>query len=640
MATGIEIAGLVLAALPLAVETIKFYVKGAETMKEMRHHLPVLKEFERELDMEHAKFVDTCYHLLGNTVAPKDLSSLMGDPGGDLWEAESLQAKIRSRLPSHSIEPFLKAIEAMKTVVDELNEKFGVDKSTSSKRALKRLRKKFTLVVLKNHRDEQLSRIRRINHDLDKLVNGGRQWFDQTSTARDGSTTTRYNRIRSHATALYTVLNEKLQTPHCTCPSSHDINLQLETRRGETFGPREPDPRLRFKFIFSFGPGLDDVPSNWRKLELEHLAEKHQSGPPNEVVVNPDGDQDCRYSSIPTKNSISTVKDAVKHTGQGLPSPTAVEERNNVTSPPERSKRVRFLGISTAVVKKALGFSLSPKRTPSPLNAADCSDECTDDLARTEISAPEKPEILRTDIIRDFCFTIQEAKCAQSDLGVLIDGMRKMHRVWLPTGPSLLSQPATTVTLETLLSKRPPPARKERLMLGIKLASSVVQLHGTGWLSEGWSNKDIIFLCDESVVDNNLKALIEQPLVRRSLHPLHPSDSAQRSGSRVVRCNRTLLSLGIVLLELWFWEKLEDLHKRREGGGGTTGNTDTGAYAIADGLIPKLYDDALNIYGDAVRRCIRGLDHREITLENDDYKKEVCRVVIRPLEEHLALFCS
>lgn len=130
MATGIEIAGLVLAALPLAVETIKFYVKGAETMKEMRHHLPVLKEFERELDMEHAKFVDTCYHLLGNTVAPKDLSSLMGDPGGDLWEAESLQAKIRSRLPSHSIEPFLKAIEAMKTVVDELNEKFGVDKST------------------------------------------------------------------------------------------------------------------------------------------------------------------------------------------------------------------------------------------------------------------------------------------------------------------------------------------------------------------------------------------------------------------------------------------------------------------------------------------------------------------------------
>lgn len=283
---------------------------------------------------------------------------------------------------------------------------------------------------------------------------------------------------------------------------------------------------------------------------------------------------------------------------------------------------------------QALRFERSPTRSLSLVTTACCSSDGTSEVSQNK-PAPEKSEIDRADIIQNFCFTIQKAKCAHSCLGVLIDEMNKKHYVWLPSGQSLLSHSATTVTLETLLSRQR-PSRKERLALGVKLASSVVQLHGTGWLSEGWCNRDIVFLCDSA---DSTKALIEAPLVRRRLGSALTSNSVERSGSQVVRCNRTLLSLGIVLLELWFWEKLEDIHRSCYGDGVPTSTTDTGAYVIADELITHLYNDALENYGDAVRRCIRGLDHRETDLEKDDYKREVCEKIIGPLEENLAHFC-
>ena len=93
-------------------------------------------------------------------------------------------------------------------------------------------------------------------------------------------------------------------------------------------------------------------------------------------------------------------------------------------------------------------------------------------------------------------------------------------------------------------------------------------------------------------------------------------------------------------MELWFWKRLEDLHEDTDAGSAITDLTDTRAHAAAAARINELYDDAGERYSDAVRRCIFGLDHRELNLESDDFKREVCQKVIGPLEENLAFFCS
>jgi len=60
MVTGIESAGLVLAAFPLAMEGLRIYANGARTVKNMMRHELILTQFCGELTMEQTKYGDPC----------------------------------------------------------------------------------------------------------------------------------------------------------------------------------------------------------------------------------------------------------------------------------------------------------------------------------------------------------------------------------------------------------------------------------------------------------------------------------------------------------------------------------------------------------------------------------------------------
>jgi hypothetical protein len=70
-----------------------------------------------------------------------------------------------------------------------------------------------------------------------------------------------------------------------------------------------------------------------------------------------------------------------------------------------------------------------------------------------------------------------------------------------------------------------------------------MQLYDSEWLCEDWTSEDILFL-DGGV-------LIDKPLVR-SCFPADSSVSTPKTKSRLIRRNKSLLSLGIALLELWY----------------------------------------------------------------------------------------
>lgn len=136
--------------------------------------------------------------------------------------------------------------------------------------------KRFSLTLLKTYRDEQLVRIRNLNHDLDKLVNGSvRPAISKPSSKSDSAAASRYYKsVRDHAMSLYGVLKEKFQAPICVCDLVHDANLQLEVRRAGIESYNQPLPPLRFKFIFSFDSSCPDkpVPWNWREIEMEQIS--------------------------------------------------------------------------------------------------------------------------------------------------------------------------------------------------------------------------------------------------------------------------------------------------------------------------------------------------------------------------------
>jgi len=315
------------------------------------------------------------------------------------------------------------------------------------------------------------------------------------------------------------------------------------------------------------------------------------------------------------------------------------------------------ISISKKKSKKLSSQNPSPQPPPELLTPAAEHDQTVDLnlLADNREPIPSgsqallSPATTQLQIIKNLCSTIKDLEVNSSYyyLGILNDDkLQRKHRVWLPRVNTTTPTPqptGETTSLQSLLSNssQSPPSRKDRLQLGVKLASSVMQLHDTAWLDESWGKDDIIFplaILESVDRDDTPKPLLNKPLVRQIFKSIVNASTTAKYVS-VVHCNKSLFSLGIILIELLFWKTIEDMQSPEESSSKNLADS-TADYLTAIRLIDSIYDDAGTSYGDAVRRCIKGLDLRETNLESDDFKNEVYSKVLYPLEENLKTFCN
>lgn len=235
-------------------------------------------------------------------------------------------------------------------------------------------------------------------------------------------------------------------------------------------------------------------------------------------------------------------------------------------------------------------------------------------------SSTESPPAPRT-IIGCFCSAIRSITGICSCIGILLSNNYK-HPVWVPRAPPTSVR---AVSLAELLAQSEPP-QVERLKLAVRIATSVLQLHTSDWLQERWGAKDIYLV----QLDSSQSSL-GTPVIQ---HDFTSEPSVTKSS--IFCCNLSLFSLGVILIELWFWKSLELL----QAGGCQERDPDMARYATAAGLIDTVIDRAGAKYGNSVRRCIRGLDHAEPRLENQEFKNKVYLKVLQPLENHLQDFCD
>ena len=277
---------------------------------------------------------------------------------------------------------------------------------------------------------------------------------------------------------------------------------------------------------------------------------------------------------------------------------TAIEQK---TEPAKNSLFKSIIFRSRSPANKKVAFCLPPAETPSS--------------SAEHPPAPSK-------IIECFCSAIRNRTKICTCIGILL-GKNIKHPVWVPSAP-LTS--ATVVPLAKLLSL-PAPHMRERLKLAVRLASSVLQFHTSGWLQERWDKNDIFLVQRDSSQPS-----LETPVVHHDFTP-EPSSPTKPS---LVFCNLSLFSLGIVLIELWFWKHVESFQADTP----KAEDPDTTIFTTALRLVERLDQLAGAKYSNSVRRCIRGLDHPEPRLENNEFKNEVHLKVLQPLEKHLEDFCD
>jgi len=258
----------------------------------------------------------------------------------------------------------------------------------------------------------------------------------------------------------------------------------------------------------------------------------------------------------------------------------------------------------------------------------------------------QSPSLGAVQEIENLCFEIRRAKsiCSNSCLGVLV-AAGVQWRLWPAADPLSSRYILETVSLDTLL-QRGTLDRRDRLQLAVQLAKVMMHLHATQWLGERWGKRDIFFpqVTTKAEDDNGKlvtvrKPMTNNPLVRQTFGSLeHPStgtpgqSEATSTTPCLLRYDRSLFSLGIILIELLIGKRVEDLPEYPEDSYQLDDNAE---YQTADRLITsgRVDMEADTIYGSALRRCIRGLDCNATSLEDDGFKHEVQVKVIAELEK-------
>ena len=163
---------------------------------------------------------------------------------------------------------------------------------------------------------------------------------------------------------------------------------------------------------------------------------------------------------------------------------------------------------------------------------------------------------LPTQKIDNLCYTISCPNSASECLGYLSDGMREheLHQS-SPDGP----MEEAYVSLEDLLSGSANIrlTRQQRYKLASVLASSLLQLQTTPWLTDKLNKTNILFFRQGSTV------VVEHPYIQ---HTFPSSKSIRPAISQVVdrlAVRNSLSNLGILLLELCFGQTIETQELRK-----------------------------------------------------------------------------
>ncbi|KAL1618319.1 hypothetical protein SLS54_007296 [Diplodia seriata] len=223
--SGIEVAGLVLGALPLIIKAITVYADGVSTVERyFKYEIP-LRNLRRALEAEYVIYQNTCEELLNGIIEDNEQrAALLDKPGGPDWTNPLLEDRLRERL-SRAYTAYIGTMEDMKDTISRIETLLKLDKngkvqihpSSKFKKEYHRLR--FSLK--KSEYDGLVAQIQQLNARLRTLT----QQTLALEPTRLRRQTPDFDLIRDYATVAYNAICTGLK---CGCQSTHGINLRLE----------------------------------------------------------------------------------------------------------------------------------------------------------------------------------------------------------------------------------------------------------------------------------------------------------------------------------------------------------------------------------------------------------------------------
>jgi hypothetical protein len=129
--TGVEIAGLVLGAMPLVISALESYRKGLNPIHDYFRYNSTLTTLCTRLKIQQVLYEDHLKRLLLSESSPAEIQALFDDPNEPsriaLWGSKEVEQKLRNKLGQQQFKTFMDVVQEMEGVMKKLMDNLDID---------------------------------------------------------------------------------------------------------------------------------------------------------------------------------------------------------------------------------------------------------------------------------------------------------------------------------------------------------------------------------------------------------------------------------------------------------------------------------------------------------------------------------
>ncbi|KAL2063770.1 hypothetical protein VTL71DRAFT_5575 [Oculimacula yallundae] len=613
--SGFEVAGVVLGAWPIVIGGLKFYAEERGVIKDFNNCQPLVKDIYRQLKREKVVF-ETSSKRLFNAVAQQanlplgHVAAMMISPEDLRWT--DVQGKDSEGLFSlKTATLYSEARKDIEDVLAKIQESLNkVPPRDENKHTTKRQWQRLLFAIKQDQLDVQLEKAEKLNRFLVELT---RETNISSFAEPSRRSAKHYSTVREQAMLMADALQRKLLREKCPCKSRHSASLALEVRLS-----KKRTKNCAFHVLLGSEAALPTTQRQWITWEAEIQATE------GSIIPNPTDFLD----QPPTATSAITLSQVIPSASVSETATTDGDSKGQSARKKRsfkrfwRAKKSRSDNVSAlddiSLHTLAVTTNITPEGGPSNRNL----------VVKFEVQDGES-EDAKTEEISNLCALITATPMQATVYGLLIscDGRRQTIR--RAAKPCCSTENVKMVSLAQILSAGLWET-KPRSILGLKLASTVLQLYQTAWLSDDWGKDDIFFIKEE---DGTI--VTEKPFLRP-----RTGNIPSRPGTVPATINMNvpcLLALGVVLLELHYKKSIDELQMERPefavSDDDSPERSNSKRSCLIWQLIEKMY--AGNNFEEVLKRCVGGLDGAWSDINKEELRDMIEEKIIVPLENEV-----
>ena len=451
--------------------------------------------------------------------------------------------------------------------------------------------KRIIYVLDRKRRARLMETLDRYNNDLQQLL-GNSDRLESTRRKRKAALPTLFDQFRRQASSLHNAICRNLQ---CECTSLHSTKLLLSDGNGMSMTPKDQETEDVMRLKVYFGQKSSAMSST--ATLVSHSNRWYAAD-----VEMGEADADIRGEAT------NVLMENVAGTPMRSPS----------VSRSESGYFPRKVSFQQTTRRRSSNASFVPK------DAVKIDDLCAA-LKQYEGAAQDQP--------------------AKGHLGYLPADENLCHTIYhshdrKPSSAEIQD----SITIAELLNQQPPWSsqdvkRPQRLEIALVMAKVVLQLHNCPWLREDWTKDDIYFFRDrQGKIYLDSMALTNQFYSVKLSTPAEPLTSTNSYPSRK-RTKASLLSLGVLILEMWFNKSIESCNFRNSFLGPDGEENEFTRFNTTQKWQEQALEEGGIDFDSLTYRCVYGdFGTAKQDLHDEELRKAVYQEVVQPLERILARY--